>query len=80
MISCLAKKNMEPDPEKIKEIWETPAPEKKASQSFLGLSNYIKRFIHDYTHEQAFNNLKQSPSSESCALTTIKRDIYLHRC
>ena len=27
-----------------------PAPEnKKALQSFLGLTNYMKRFIHDYS-------------------------------
>ena len=29
---------------------ETPASErKKALQSFLGLTNYMKRFIHDYS-------------------------------
>ena len=82
------KKGMKPDPEKIQEIQETPAPgNKKALQSFLGLTNYVKRFIPNYstqthnlwdflqedkdyilteTHEQAFNNLKQSLSSESC--------------
>ena len=83
-----SKKGMKPDPRKIKEIREMPAPEnKKVLESFLGLTNYMKRFIHDYstqthnlpellledkdyiwteTHEKAFNNLKQSLSSESC--------------
>ena len=37
-----------PDPEKMQEIQETPAPEnKKVLQSFLGLTNYMKRFMHD---------------------------------
>ena len=82
------KSDKKPDPEKIQEIQETPTPgNKKALQSFLGLTNYVKRFIPNYstqthnlwdflqedkdyilteTHEQAFNNLKQSLSSESC--------------
>ena len=84
----LSKKGMKPDPQKIQEIRELPALEnRKALQSFLGLTNYMKRFIHNYstqthhlrellqedkdytwteTHEQNFNNLKQSLSSESC--------------
>ena len=76
---------MKPHPQKIQEMRETLASErKKALQSFLGLTNYMKRFIHDYstlthhlrqedkdyicteTHKQAFKNLKQSLSSESC--------------
>ena len=83
-----SEKGMKPDPEKIQEIRETPAPQNKnALQSFLGLTNYMKRFIHEYStqahhlrellqedkdyiwieiHEQAFKNLKQSLSSESC--------------
>ena len=43
-------KGMKPDPIKIQEIRETPAPENKdALQSFLGLTDYMKRFIHDYS-------------------------------
>ena len=83
-----SEKGMKPDPQKSQEMREMPAPEiKKVVQSFLGLTNYMNRFIHDYstqthhlrellqenkdyrwreTHEQAFNNLKQSLSSESC--------------
>ena len=45
-----SKKGMKPDPGKVKEIQETPTPEnKKALQSFLGLTNYMKRFTHDYS-------------------------------
>ena len=41
---------MKPDPEKIQEIQDTPTPEnKKTSQTFLGLTNYMKRFIHVYS-------------------------------
>ena len=83
-----SKKGMKPDPEKIPEIQKTPVlGNKKTLQGFLGLTNYMKRFIHDYstqthhlleilqedkdyigaeTHDQAFSNLKQSVSSESC--------------
>ena len=83
-----SEKGMKPDPEKIEEIRETPVPgNKKALQSFLGLTNYMKRFMHNdsiqtyhlldllqedknyiwtETHDQAFNNLRQSLSSESC--------------
>ena len=44
-----SEKGMKPDPQKIQEIRQMPAPEnKKGSQSFLELSNYMKRFIHDY--------------------------------
>ena len=49
----LSKQVMKPDPQTILEIWEMlemPAPEnKKALQSFLGLNNYMKRFIHNYS-------------------------------
>ena len=42
-----SEKGMKPDPEKIEEIRETPVPgNKKALQSFLGLTNYMKRFMH----------------------------------
>ena len=45
-----SKKGMKPDTGKVKEIQETPTPEnKKALQSFLGLTNYMKRFTHDYS-------------------------------
>ena len=44
---------MKPDPEKTKEIREMPAPKnKKALQSFLGLTNYTKRFMHDYSTQK----------------------------
>ena len=43
-----SEEGMKPDPEKIQEIRETPAAEnKKSLSSFLGLTNYMKRFIHD---------------------------------
>ena len=45
-----SEKGMNPDPQKIQEIREMSTPEnKKALQSFLGLTNYMKRFIHDYS-------------------------------
>ena len=41
---------MKPHPENIQEIRETSAPEnKKNLQSFLKLTNYMKRFIHNYS-------------------------------
>lgn len=41
---------MHPDPEKIEEIKHMPIPEDaKALQSFLGLMNYFKRFIPQYS-------------------------------
>ena len=44
-----SEKGMKPDPQKIQEIREMLAPEnKKGSKSFLELSNYMKRFIHNY--------------------------------
>ena len=45
-----SKKGMKPAPQKIQEIREVPAPEnKKALQSFLGRTNYMKQFIRDYS-------------------------------
>ena len=53
--SMFSKKGMKSDPQKIQEIWEMPAPEnKKALQSFLGLTNYMKWFIHDYSTQTQF--------------------------
>ena len=41
---------MHADLKKVKEIKNTPQPENsKALQSFLGLTNYMKRFIYDYS-------------------------------
>ena len=45
-----SKKGMKTAPQKIQEIREVPAPEnKKALQSFLGRTNYMKQFIRDYS-------------------------------
>ena len=45
-----SKEGMQPDPEKINEIKNMPLPEDtKALQSFLGLMNYFKRFIPQYS-------------------------------
>ena len=43
--------DMQPNPKNVEEIKNTQTkPESsKALQSFLGLTNYIKRFIHDYS-------------------------------
>ena len=44
------KEFMKPDPQKIKKLQEMAAPEnKKALHSFLGLTNYMKRFIHNHS-------------------------------
>lgn len=44
------KEGMKPNPEKIKEIRNTPKPENvKALRSFLGLTNYMKAYIKDYS-------------------------------
>ena len=43
-----SRKGTKPDPEKKHEIQETSAPEnKKVLQSFLGLTDYMKKFTHD---------------------------------
>ena len=45
-----SKKGIKPYPEKIRQIRETPAPENKIDlQSFLGLTNFMKRFRHDHS-------------------------------
>ena len=45
-----SKQGMHPDPDKLNEIKTMPAPEDvKALQSFLGLMNYFKRFIPQYS-------------------------------
>ena len=45
-----SEQGMHPDPQKLEEIKDMPEPEDvKALQSFLGLMNYFKRFIPQYS-------------------------------
>ena len=45
-----SKDGMKPNPKKVEEIVKAPKPEnQKALRSFLGLANYLKAFIPDYS-------------------------------
>ena len=44
------KEGMKPNPKKVEEIKNAEAPEDvKSLRSFLGLANYMKRFINDFS-------------------------------
>ena len=49
-----SEKDMVPDPEKGKRNKRNTSSRKKVLQIFLGLTNYMKRFIDDYTHERSY--------------------------
>ena len=79
---------MKPDLEKIQEIREMPAPEnKKALKSLLGLTSYIKRFIHDYsTQTHDLRELQQEDKdyiwteTHEQALNNLKQSLSSESC
>ena len=50
-----------------------PAPEnKKVLQSFLGLTNYMKQFIHDYSTQT--HHLRELPQEDNDYICTVTHE------
>ena len=79
---------MQPRESKIKAIFEAKQPENpKAVRSFLGLTNYLKRFVEDYstlTHplRQLLKNNAKFIWTEECteAFDNLKNRLTSENC
>ena len=68
-----SEEGMKPEPGKIQKIQETPAPEsKKAFESFLGLTKYMKRFVLRCAIWYHLYNLKNVKSTHGGVLILVK--------
>ena len=64
----MSQDGVKPDPRKVEEITELPVPTSKVElQRFLGLVNYLGKFILNHSHETApYINFFEKMRSFSC--------------